>query len=203
MVAQFPSLVIGWKGRYPVKIMGTFIVRDNEGRTQGDFEIEVQVPTAYPYAFPILKEVSEKIPREDNFHMGKDGTACVENPRKIEILQRQGVSLFDFFSRYAHPYFCWQLVAKEDGLDGLPGWSHGSTGIKEYYKEVIGAGNEVLIKKMISLIVNRNLPGRNDLCFCDSGQKYKWCHMNHMQELSMLPIATLSEDLKLFDNANI
>ena len=201
VIARHPSLAIVWKEECPVKIIGNYIVRDDEGSPQGDFDIEVRMPAGYPYAFPQLKEISTKIRREDDWHMGANGIACVENPRRIALLQRQGISLAGFFDRYVHPYFCWQLVAGIEGVTMLPGWAHGVTGIMQFYKETCGTDDECLIRKMLAHIVGRNLPGRNDACFCGSGKKYKRCHHDRVGTILTLGFLTLKNDLTMFDIA--
>lgn len=48
-------------------------------------------------------------------------------------------------------------------------YSHGDEGIKEYLTEMINYA--------------KYSPGRNDLCPCDSGKKYKRCHFNDVEPI--------------------
>jgi len=202
VVARHPTLSIKWKDEHPVKIFGNFIVEDDQGRPQGNFDIEVQVPAAYPYAFPTLKETSEKIlPRTQDRHIDANGLICYENPRTLEVIRHQGLTLVNFFQRYVHPFFCWQLLYDIEGPGQLSGWSHGSRGIKEFYADTLRTNDEQAIRAILSAIVTHSLPGRNDACMCGSGNKYKRCHVTLVQELSRLPFKTLAEDLTLFDGS--
>jgi len=199
VVARHPSLSIKLKDEYPVKIFGNFIIEDDQGQPQGNFDIEVQVPAAYPYAFPTLKETSEKIlPRTQDRHIDVNGIICYENPRILELSQHQGISLVDFFRRYVQPFFCWQLLYDIEGPGLLGGWSHGNKGIKEFYEDALKTNDERAIRAILSAIITHSLPGRNDACMCGSGKKYKRCHVTLIQELSGLSFKTLREDLTLF-----
>jgi SEC-C motif len=200
VIARHPTLSIKWKDEYPVKIFGSFIVEDDQGQPQGYFDIEVQVPAAYPYAFPTLKETSEKIlPRTQDRHIDVNGVICYENPRTLELSRHQGITLIDFFRRYVQPFFCWQLLYDMEGPGELGSWSHGTKGIKEFYEDKLRTNDEQEIRTILSAMVKHSVPSRNASCICGSDKKYKRCHMKLIQELSKLSVATVAQDLKLFD----
>jgi hypothetical protein len=198
VVARHPSLAIEWKDGLPHKIAGKYIVMDSAGQPQGDYDIEVRIPSAYPNGFPVLKETSIKIPRDPDYHMSVGGTACVENPRGIMLLERQGIILVDYFNRFVHRYFCWQLVAEIDGIAELPGWAHGQTGIKQFYRECCGTDDENQVRQVLAIIAYRRGPQRNHPCFCGSGRKYKQCHLAMVQRLDKLDASVVASDLRLF-----
>lgn len=198
VVGRHPSLAIEWKDGLPHKIAGKYIVMDNAEQSQGDYDIEVTIPAAYPNGFPVLKETSNKIPRDLDHHIGIDGTACVENSRRIMLLERQGITIEDFFDRFVHRFLCWQLVAEIDGIAELPSWAHGQVGIKQFYRECCDTDDDNQVRQVMAIIAYRRGPERNHPCFCGSGRKYKHCHLAIVQRLDKLDSSIVTGDLRLF-----
>lgn len=201
VITLHPGLSVDFNKSFPKMVHGNYVVIDDKGIVQGNFDIKVIIPEAYPYSFPTLIETSNKIPRELDCHMFPGGEACIENKRKIEILKRKGVSLTFFFEEYVHRFLCWQLVYDHDkGASELPGWGHGMTGIREYYQEVLGTKDQSFIKDVIRRILSGQLPGRNKMCFCNSNIKFKRCHEAIIQDLTLIEKAHIEEDLRLWDS---
>lgn len=200
VVSNNSGLSIIWKQKVPVKLIGNYKVLDNFGKIQGDFDIEVVIPSNYPFEFPILREVGGKIPPSLDRHILPGGIACVENSRKVAILKIKGISLHNFFCTYVHRFFCWQLVYEEDnGAKKLTEWSHGEQGIREFYVDRFQTTDGLFIKGVLGRMIYNSLPGRNDPCFCSSGAKFKNCHGGIIGELSLIPRSDLISDLKLWE----
>ncbi|NCU05591.1 MAG: hypothetical protein GXC73_16595, partial [Chitinophagaceae bacterium] len=93
VLSKYPELNIRYKGDDPVEVFGKFIISDNEGVEQGDFDIQVKIPVLYPLGFPELFETSEKIPRIDDRHISANGACCVEITQRILQISKKGISL--------------------------------------------------------------------------------------------------------------
>lgn len=192
------GLSIKWKDAVPVEIAGNYRIVDGLGAIQADFDIRVVVPANYPYGFPGLWETSTKIPRDLDRHMFPDGKACLENPRRIDLMILRGISLCTFFTDYVHRFFCWQLVYDIDGPAALKGWAHGEEGIREFYCEILQTTDTGFIKEVLKRIVFNQLPGRNDLCFCGREEKFKQCHFKTISQLELITKTKLKGDLELW-----
>ena len=97
-------------------------------------------------------ETGRKIPKKPDFHINPDDSCCLglfENPRPKTLL--------DFIRNYILPFFVWQAYYKK--YEEKPPWgeySHGQAGIIEFEND----------KKNI---------GRNNMCYCGSKKKFKYC----------------------------
>lgn len=192
-----PGLAAKYVDEIPTELFGNFVIKDHAGAIQGDFDIMVKIPAAYPIGFPTLYETSKKITRIDDRHIDENGGCCVEITQKILSIARNGISLQDFFKKYVHRFFCWQLVYEEDPLI-LAQWDHRECGVKQFYKELFGSDDKTVSRSFIESVLNRQIPRRKDLCLCGSGKFIKKCHRDVFYELEQIGVKQLLEDLKLF-----
>lgn len=182
----------------PSSIEGTYEVRDDQGVLQGAFDIRVQIPVGYPYRFPALWETANKIERGLERHVFPDGGVCEEIDRLEKIIAAHGITLNEYFSRYVHRFFCWQLIYEEEGNGNLKEWSHNEDGILQFYKEFLGIHSDSVILDCLQLIASNRVPGRNDRCPCGSKKKAKWCHVKQFEDLKCIGREQLLKDLELF-----
>lgn len=91
-----PELNVSYKNKIPHRIYGRYKVINNNGMVQEEYDIEVIIPSQYPHGFPVLKVIGDKIKREDERHLSKEGIACVDITRRIELLVHKGINLVFF-----------------------------------------------------------------------------------------------------------
>ncbi len=160
-------------------LKGIYTIRDNNGVIQGEYEIAIVIPKKYPYEFPKLYELSQKImPRIDDRHIDKQGLACVEIDQNIILKSKKGISIKEFIEKYVHRYFCWQLRYDAGDRDGLEEWAHYDKGTLQFYRENLQLDAIETIVEILKVLCENSLPKRNDPCICCNNQKYKYCHQN-------------------------
>lgn len=184
-----PEFKINYQQEKPCSVSGTYSVKDNLGVVQDEFDIEVGIPQEYPLGFPVLKEISKKIPREDEFHVDENGIACVEITPVVNLISRTGISLNNFIENYVHKFLCWQILYRYD--KGINYWDHKENGIKDFYIEKLETQDIDLVKKLLDSLIKNIIPQRNDACLCGSNRKYKNCHWRSFENLKQYGVNEL------------
>lgn len=179
-------------------LKGKYELKDNLGVVMEEYEIAILIPEIYPKGFPILMELSKKIPRHEDRHIDEHGTACVEIHQRIILIAKRGISISNFVKKYVHKYFCWQLRYETGDLDGLEQWSHHEEGTKEFYKETFQTDDHDVIKRILVCLISNTLPERNDPCICSSGKKFKHCHAEPIIGIKDIGIEQFKIDLQFF-----
>jgi hypothetical protein len=197
VLRRHPGLVLKCKKDIPFEIYGIYDIRDDDGVLQGEFDIRVFIPSAYPYSFPAIMEKSKKIDRAIDRHINQAGAICEEIDQKENIIASKGISITQYFEQYVHKYFCWQLVYEEEGNKNLKEYAHHEEGIIQFYKEFLKIENNVTVKECLEAVALNTLPGRNDPCLCGSNKKMKFCHLEIFNDLKRIGREQLNKDLKM------
>ena len=105
-----------------------------------------------------------------DLHFYPDGSCCLG----IRFSPERHLAFERFMDELVVPFFYRLSYVDKHGLaaarkDLWGEYCHGEDGIREYMNEVLAmAGRE---------------PGRNELCLCGSGRKYKRCHLDDVASL--------------------
>lgn len=184
-------------------IKGNISIIDEHGYNWGTFNIEVTVPKGYPYVFPSLREVGGRISKEDfeKRHINPDGTCCVAVEPVQYIETRKGIRLDRFFHEYVDPFLANQIVFELDG-EFIHEYAHGNEGIIQYFEKITLTKDKSQILKILRFAMKGKHLGRNHICFCDKGKKYKLCHFRIVKKLWSIGIENLQKYEPLFLNAH-
>lgn len=173
---NFPNLQIKTKeGKQYLK--GTIDILNSEQKTVRSFLIEIHWTEKFPYRFPKLFEVGGDIPCLADYHKYPDNSCCI-TVEPDEILEcKQGISVTKFIVKHVIPYFANQCYKMIYGIykDEYP---HGKNGIIMYYENLMKTTDKDTWIKYVKYAFGEEkfLIGRNDLCLCGSGIKFKRCH---------------------------
>ncbi len=92
-----------------------------------------------------------------DFHINNDGSCCLDFSLNIS----QNLTASQFILNKVYPFFVWQAYyEKFEALPPVGEYSHGKEVIEEFYKDITSLG-------------------RNDLCTCGSGKKFKKCCLQY------------------------
>ncbi len=147
-----------------------FLIRDV-------FEIEICLGCTDANGWPKVYEVGgrhQKIAQKCNIdiidlHINSvDNTCCLG----IKCPDNRVFRIKPFINEFVIPFFYRLSYVEKFGIEASRNnlweeYSHGAEGIKEYRAEIVN-------------FVEDN-PGRNDLCPCGSGKKYKKCHLDQVE----------------------
>ncbi len=161
------------------KVAGIFTTSQKEtGIEIEDYEIVIEFPLNYPYALPIVNEVSNKIPKTTARHVfSNKGNLCFGNYIDIAKVCLKGISFSWFLENILNSHLCREYVKEITGeyLNGER--SHSSEGHWESYYDLLGTKVKEDILKEIKFALQSPSLARNDQCRCGIGKKYKNCHL--------------------------
>ena len=143
------------------------------------FSIRIDLAALDRNGWPAVFEVSGRYVRvaeRENvetidLHFFPNGACCLG----LQALADRRTTLKEFIDERAVPFFYRLSYTDIHGLaaarrDLWGEYSHGDRGLREYLSDLVD-------------IARRGL-GRNDLCACGSGRKYKRCHLGEVDRLS-------------------
>lgn len=165
-------------------VVGSFTAFDRNSNIEIEtYEIKVQFPERYPYRFPIVEELSRKIPRSIDRHIKTDGTICFANPQDEFGLCSHGITFIWFLNEIINTHLCREFVKEKTGNYPTGERSHGNDGIWEGYFDLFNTTEKVVVLKELDLMFTHLAIKRNDSCYCESGKKYKACHSKITSEV--------------------
>jgi hypothetical protein len=160
---------------YPFKLEDDFEITDHEGNHYGTFRASVHFPSTYPKGFPVMFDMSEKFPWEDDWHMSpRNGECCVCGVIEKEEVGQKGITVLEFIQKYVIRFYANQVYRETYGHYKNGEYAHYGEGIWEALEEEFNTKDRVRIRRFLGEM--RTKRGRNDDCFCGSGKKYKKCH---------------------------
>lgn len=181
-------------------LWGTIDVHDVDGNLIQSFFIEIHCGDKFPYGFPQLYEIGGYIPRSIDWHKYSDDLCCVTvDPIEI-IICKNGITLCSFIENHVIPYLANQYYRKEFGAYKAE-YAHGSVGLFQAYCDIMKTSDTSLWKRYILCALGAykvNL-SRNANCFCDSGKKYKHCHMIVFQNLKCIGKKNLLNHMQILN----
>lgn len=195
---RFPKLKnYFWSEELKVWIIdGELDICDTAGEYWDTFVIRIIVPNTYPYCVPLVIEKSEKIPREADRHISKEGICCLDIEHRLLKMSRRGIRLVDFMTDKVYPYFANQLYFEQEQKYSSGEYGHGFEGVKQLYKEIGIVTVEEAIMILEHILHAKELE-RNKVCFCGKG-KYKKCHLEKVNFLKSVGKTQLERDLADF-----
>lgn len=197
---QYPGLAP--LDNHEIGCSGTIKIWD-KGQLLDSYEVKIVLTDGYPYMYPKVFELEGKIKREIDHHCMEDGLICIA-PGPIQKQEcRRGLLLPDFIHLKLIPHLAQQTHKNEYGYYPNGEYSHYGKGILESYKEIVQEEDSNQVIHLMEKVVQNDLPGRNDPCFCESGLKFKNCHhKDKIEELKLLGFQQVHGDLKQICNAS-
>lgn len=165
-------------------LKGWLAVVDKDGKHWDDYEVEIHASDRFPYEFPTLYEVSDKIPKIADWHIYEDTLSCCVKILPEEIARcRDGITLTEFIREEVMPYLFNQTHRRKEGYYVNGEYSHGPLGVFEYYSGVLGTRNWKEVIFLLEAIAKNERPGRTSLCFCGKNIKFRKCHKEAFDKL--------------------
>lgn len=158
-------------------IQGAFIAYDKTSKTEiEDYDVLIWFTKKYPYNFPIVIETSGKIPNDLSRHVKGNGTLCFANLQDELSACRNGISFTWFLDEILNTHLCREYVKEKTKNYPTGERSHGIEGVWEGYYDILCTTDKTKVLEELDLILNHKRTNRNDLCYCNNGKKYKYCH---------------------------
>lgn len=189
-----------------VKLQGIMDIVDVDGIYWDSYEVSILLSKKnYPNIIPVVYEVSEKIKREDDWHISMTGECCLDITHELILLQNKGIDLVSFYQNKIYSFFANHVFKERTGDYANEDYPHQFDGIKYFYKNNLGLSDIGLIIKLLTNITKGRQPQKTSICICGQN-KFKHCHLAIVTKLTVFGKKRLLEDLKLFkveeDNCN-
>ena len=197
VVKEYPNLKIKVEDGIPF-IKGILDIPDDNGDIAGSCAIEIRSSAGFPYVFPKLYEVGEEIPCEADWHKYPDNSCCLTVQAKERLICYHGITIVWFIKNIAIPYFANQLNKKQTG-SYLQEYSHGRDGIKEFYEELFQSSDINVWRICRDAAFRSAKYERNGKCYCNSGKKYKKCHLLIEDKVRMIGKQQIMFDFKIMN----
>jgi hypothetical protein len=185
-------------------VKGVVELKDKYGGIIDEFKVRIDFPSKYPFCYPTVKELANRIPKDEDWHCNSDGSLCITS-RPFELLNcRLGISLKWFIEIKLLPHLALQLLKLEEDsksdakyLNGE--YSHGVDGEIEALLEICQLNNREELLQLLGNYFKHSTHERNKLCFCGSGEKFKRCHQVKFKDLDFFGkkyLASIKESLE-------
>lgn len=186
-----PGLSISYKKSEPQFLYGKYDIYNPKGELQDFYEIRIYFDAhKYPYSFPVLQEMSNKIhPRCEDRHIDDNGFACLEIRERIPVITKNGISIIEFIENYVNKYFCWQILYDLEEFESLKEWPHFAPGTLEIYQNLL---NLVSIDHIISILADflQDKPFLEDSTYADqNGIIFQ--HFNRNNKIKIIETLTI------------
>jgi hypothetical protein len=160
------------------------------------YQISINI-VPFPNSFPIVKELGERIPRKIDRHIYSDASCCLTTKAKEQLLLKKKIKTLDkFISDIVIPFFknnSYFEINKEY-ING--DYKHGIVGVFEAYQEIANISDLKLLFNTLTDRLMGKKYRRNDLCFCNSGKKFKKCHQPYYNDLFLIEKDVINQDIK-------
>jgi hypothetical protein len=176
------------------KIAGSIDLIDDSCEFWNDYEIEIQIPQNYPEKPPVLIEISNKVPKNSDWH--NRGSCCVAPEALIYHKLEGKLTLISWMEEFVIPYFANHVYRRETNAYANGEYSHATPGIIEGYKNIFNIDDNTEVYKTLEHIYKYLDCERNDKCFCMSGKKFKKCYMlsPYSHQIEGIPIDIIVND---------
>lgn len=198
-IASFPGLIRMTIGNQEV-LKGVLSVIDIEGKLWEEYDVEIHASEMFPYEFPILFEVSGKIPRIADWHIYEDTGSCCVKVRPEELIKcRNGLLLTEYIAGEVMPFLFNQTHRRVEGYYVNGEYAHGIAGIYQFYSTILKTGENVLETiRLMKFISENERPIRTSYCFCGKNSKFRNCHKEAFDYLKLSEAGRLKQDVSLF-----
>ena len=197
---EYPSLQLVFEGRN-WQLKGCIEIKDEFGKVWDTYNVKVIYPSKFPKEVPILYEVGGRIPKDDEHHINMDGSCCLSIPALEMITLKKGITTSSFLKELAIPFLANQTYKRKTGKFAGDEFRHGVDGLYQFYSDTFSTKDLCTILTLLAKIVLNQLPERNELCSCESGRKYKHCHLRAVQYLSPVSSEILINDYQFLYDA--
>ncbi|MGB3492836.1 MAG: hypothetical protein WBA57_08915 [Elainellaceae cyanobacterium] len=164
------------------QIFGTFPIYSSDGKIIDRYKVSIELPSNYPESMPVVRETGGQIPQDSNHHINPDGTACVLLPEDRWRCFPVGASFVRYLDEPLYNFFLSQTVYRSTGQWPFGEWSHGRTGIYEYYQWLFEVKDNLTVRQFLHILAKNNLKKHYD-CPCGSGQVIKKCCIVKIRDL--------------------
>jgi hypothetical protein len=157
---------------------------DMAGCIENDYKLKITIPINFPKTIPTVKEIGNKIPRNDDNHVNNDDTICLGSSITVlETISKES-TLPAFIQNCVVPY----LYCISVGKFVFGQLAHGYRGILDDYKEKFNLTHDWQAIQLLRLLSKRKRLANKYICPCGCGNRLGKCKfrytLNNIRNLS-------------------
>lgn len=182
-LADYPQMVFRPRAGKPPVLRGRFAFTARHrgaGEIEDAFDLEIEIPVAFPREVPVVTEIGGRIPREADYHVNtSDNTLCLGSPLRLHQLLAEDPTLTGFTEKCLVPY----LFAQSRNLAGSGGFpfgelAHGLPGMLDDYVALFGVKEFSQAVEALRLLGMKKRRANKLPCPCGCGQQLGCCPFN-------------------------
>jgi hypothetical protein len=198
LMDKYPSFSSYSKLKNGILVYGYVELKDAcENIIWEKYDIKILVLNEYPFKIPKCYLASKNIPWIHDRHLEQNGECCMMPMLEEYIILGENYVLIDYLEKIVIPFFAAQKLFDLKGKWPHGEYSHSEKGLKEYYSAKLLLNNDTLVISALMILAGEVNPGRNDLCFCKSGKKYKKCHLVIFEQFPIRLKSLFKDDLNM------
>jgi hypothetical protein len=150
------------------------------GEIEDAFDLEIEIPVAFPRDVPVVTEIGGRIPRDANYHVNtSDNTLCLGSPLRLRQLLAADPTLTGFAEKCLIPY----LFAQSRNLASHGGFAfgelaHGLPGMLEDYVALFGVKETSEVVEVLRLLGMKTRQANKMACPCGCRRRLGRCPFN-------------------------
>ena len=149
------------------------------GDIDDSFDLEIDVPIAFPKALPVVTETGNKIPRQQGFHVNPDDTLCLGSPLRLLLLLSRNPTLTGFAEKCLVPYLFAVSLKLKTGKDLAFGeLAHGAPGALDDYVSLFGLKTHDQALQVLLLLGKKKRIANKQRCPCGCRLRLGKCSFN-------------------------
>jgi hypothetical protein len=182
-LADYPLMTFRPRTGKPPLLRGrfAFTARHREAREIEDaFDLEIEIPVAFPREVPLVTEIAGRIPREADYHVNtSDNTLCLGSPLRLRQLLAEDPTLTGFASKCLVPYLFAQSRKLAGGGDYPFGeLAHGLPGMLDDYVALFGVKDFRQAVEALRLLGTKKRRANKLRCPCGCKKRLGRCRFN-------------------------
>lgn len=178
---KYPTLHL-FVSENKVEVCGIFPVCSPGGKVIDRYKVSIELLSDYPESLPVVRETGGRIPQNIKHHINPNGTACVLIPEDRWRCFPVGSPFVKYLDVPLHNFFLSQTVYFKTGQWPFGEWSHGNTGVYEYYYWLFGVEDHLTVRRFLHILAKNNLKKHYD-CPCGSGEIIRKCCVGKIRDL--------------------
>lgn len=160
---------------------GKFQLTDQLG-VLDSFDIEVELPDDFPDAYPVVRELMGRLPRNIHRHVYDDGGCCLGTEIDFWMNFPMGYTLVEFMNGPVRHFFLGQACVEAGKPWPAGERAHGQKGLMQSLAELIQTQSRQVIFAYLALLSHDQL-GHHHTCPCGSDKKIRQCHDGQIRHL--------------------
>ncbi|MBD3337581.1 MAG: hypothetical protein GF353_00640 [Candidatus Lokiarchaeota archaeon] len=182
LMTDYPSLHVVEDHSLTIIRGSLFIYDSTRTRELDRYSIEIIIPKDYTRQLPLVREIGGRLPKIlDRHFIPPTDIACLFFPDERYKYYPPGSTIIDFIRGPVESFFRSQTYFDLNGKWPYGERGHGLKGLIEFYSELLGTNDIIVIKKFLKYLSKEKIKG-SWKCYCGSYKRLQDCHFSHLSK---------------------